>query len=121
MKKILSLSLISALALVLSTGCNTTAGTPSAHDPSVSSDALYVNTRDNEKILHAIEKAGKQNGWTITEFKSNEVLAEKTEGGNSISSSIKFSHGHIEFSNDDAASDLSDDIEDAIENSSSAH
>ncbi len=121
MKKILSLSLISALTLVLSTGCNSTSGSPSAHDPSVSSDAIYVNTHDNEKILHAIEKAGEENGWTITKFKINEVLAEKNEGENSISSSIKFSNGHIEFSNDEAASDLSSDIEEALENSSSEH
>ncbi len=116
MKKILSLSLISALTLVLSSGCSTKTG-----DPSVSADALYVNTHDNEKILHAIEKAGKANGWKITEFKSNEVIAEKTDDGDTVSSSIKFQDGHIEFSNDDAASDLSSDIEEALENSSSAH
>ena len=116
MKKILSLSLISALTLVLSSGCNTTAG-----DPSVSSDALYVNTHNGEKILHAIEKAGKENGWKITKFKANEVIAEKTDGGDTISSSIKFEEGHIEFSNDAAASDLSSDIKEALENSSSAH
>ena len=116
MKKIVSLSLISALTLVLSTGCNSTHG-----DPSVSEDALYVNTHDNEKILHAIEKAGKANGWKITEFKSNEVVAEKTDDGETVSSSIKFQEGHIEFSNDEAASDLSDDIEEALENSSSKH
>lgn len=116
MKKILTLSLISALTLVLSTGCNSTHG-----DPSVSADALYVNTHDNKKILHAIEKAGEENGWKITEFKSNEVIAEKTDDGETVSSSIKFQDGHIEFSNDDAASDLSSDIEEALENSSSAH
>jgi len=116
MKKILSLSLITAFTLVLSTGCNSTHG-----DPSVSADALYVNTHNNEKILHAIEKAGEANGWKITEFKNNEVIAEKSDDGDTISSSIKFQDGHIEFSNSDAASDLSSDIEDALENSSSAH
>lgn len=116
MKKIVSLSLISAITLVLSSGCSTTTG-----DPSVSSDALYVNTHNNEKILHAIEKAGKENGWKITEFKTNEVIAEKTNDGDSISSSIKFESGHIEFSNSAAASDLSSDIKEALENSSSAH
>ena len=110
MKKILSLSLISALTLVLSTGCNSTHG-----DPSVSEDALYVNTHDNEKILHAIETAGEENGWKITEFKYNEVIAEKTDDGETVSSSIKFQEGHIEFSNSDAASDLSSDIEEALE------
>jgi len=116
MKKILSLSLITALTLVLSSGCNSTLG-----DPSVSVDALYVNTHDNEKIFHAIEKAGEANGWKITKFKNNEVIAEQTNDGDTISSSIKFQDGHIEFSNSAAASDLSSDIEDALENSSSSH
>ena len=110
MKKILSLSLITALTLVLSSGCNSTSG-----------DGLQVNTHDNEKILHAIEKAGKQNGWKITEFKNNEVVAEKTDDGDTVSSSIKFQDGNIKFSNSAAASALSSDIEDALEDSSSAH
>lgn len=116
MKKILTLSLISALTLVLSTGCNTTTG-----DPSVSADALYVNTHDNKKVLHAIKKAAEANGWNITEFKNNEVIAEKTADSKTVSSSIKFQNGHIEFSDDSAASDLSGDIKEALENSSSAH
>lgn len=110
MKKILTLSLISALTLVLSTGCISTSG-----------DGLQVKTHDNEKILHAIEKAGKKNGWKITEFKNNEVIAEKTDDGDTVSSSIKFQDGNIQFSNSAAASDLSSDIEDALESSSSAH
>ena len=110
MKKILSISLISALTLVLSTGCISTSG-----------DGLQVKTHDNEKILHAIEKAGKKNGWKITEFKNNEVIAEKTDDGDTVSSSIKFQDGNIQFSNSAAASDLSSDIEDALESSSSAH
>jgi len=116
MKKILSLSLISALTLVLSTGCNSTTG-----DPSVSADALHVNTHDNEKVARAIKEAGEKNGWKITEFKNNEVVAEKIDGGETVSSSIKYENGRIEFSNDAAASDLSDDIEDALVNSSSGH
>lgn len=110
MKKIVSLSLISAIAIVLSTGCNSTSG-----------DGLQVKTHDNEKILHAIEKAGKKNGWNITHFKYNEVIAEKTDDGDTISSSIKFQDGNIRFSNSEAASDLSGDIEDALEKSSSSH
>ena len=110
MKKIVTLSLISALTLVLSSGCNST-----------SADGLQVETHDNEKILHAIEKAGKKNSWKITEFKNNEVIAEKTDNGDTVSSSIKFQNGNIQFSNSDAASDLSSDIVEALQNSSSTH
>ena len=109
MNKTLSLSLISALTLMLSTGCNSTSG-----------DGIHVKSHDNEEVLHAIEKSGKQNGWKITEFKNNEVIAEKTDDGETISSTIKFHNGDIKFSNSEAASDLSSDIIDIIDNSPSA-
>ena len=124
MKKILSITLISTLALVLSTGCSSKSNyaPDAAHaDAKVSEKALYVKTHDNKKIAHAIEKAGEKTGWKITEFKSNEVIAEKTDNGESVSSSIKFSDGHIEFSNNDATSDLRDAIEDELSKDSSLH
>ncbi len=124
MKKILSITLISALALVLSTGCSSKGdgvSAPEVHDAKVSADALYVNTHDNKKIAHAIEKAGEKTGWNIIEFKSNEVIAEKTDDGETVSSVIKFSEGHIEFENADATSDLRDAIEEELSKNSSAH
>ena len=54
MKKILSITLISALTLVLSTGCSSKsdsavvpASTAEKRDAKVSKEALYVNTHDN--------------------------------------------------------------------------
>ncbi|WP_040766497.1 hypothetical protein [Sulfurimonas gotlandica] len=75
----------------------------------------------NKKIAHAIEKAGEKTGWKITEFKSNEVIAEKVDGENTISSTVEFSEGHIEFSNNSATSDLRDAIEDELSKEASAH
>jgi hypothetical protein len=121
MNKILSITLISAITLVLSTGCGGTSPSPESHDAKVSEDALYVQTHDNKKIAHAIEKAGEKTGWKITEFKSNEVIAEKVDGENTISSTVKFSEGHIEFSNNSATSDLRDAIEDELSKEASAH
>ncbi len=121
MKKILSITLISALALVLSTGCGGTTAAPAQKDAKVSTEALYVNTHDNKKVAHAIEKAGQKTGWKITEFKNNEVIAEKTTDGNTISSNIKFSEGHIEFSDNDATSDLRSAIVEELSKKSSAH
>ena len=121
MNKILSITLISAISLVLSTGCSGTSTSPESHDAKVSADALYVNTHDNKKIAHAIEKDGEKTGWKITEFKSNEVVAEKTDGWKTISSSVKFSEGHIEFSDSSATSDLRDAIEEELSKTASAH
>jgi len=116
MKKILSMGLISLFTLVLSTGCNSMSG-----DPEIPDNALEIHTHGNEKALHAIEKAGAMNGWTITEFKINEVIAEKTNNGDTISSSIKVYDNYIIFENPIAASALSDDIEDELNKDSSSH
>jgi len=128
MKKVLSITLISALAIVLSTGCGGETPAPAAstaevtapanHDAKVSAQALYVNTHDNEKIAHAIEKAGEKAGWKITEFKSNEVVAEKINGEDTISTSIKFSEGHIEFGDNSITSDLREAIIKELSNTS---
>ncbi|NPA59765.1 MAG: hypothetical protein GXO30_04795 [Epsilonproteobacteria bacterium] len=127
MNKILSIALISTLSLVLSTGCSSKSedATPSAKpttlDAKVSKEALYVNTHNNKKILHAIKKAGDKTGWKITEFKRNEVLAEKTTNEETVSSSILFSDGHIEFSNPEATSNLRDAIKEECETNQSSH
>jgi len=128
MKKILSITLISALTLVLSTGCSSKsdsavvpASTAEKRDAKVSKEALYVNTHDNKKIAHAIEKAGEKTGWKITKFKSNEVIAEKTDGEETISSTIKFSEGHIEFEDNEATMDLRDAIAEELSKNASSH
>ena len=121
MNKILSVTLISAITLVLSTGCGGTSPSPEYHNANISNDALYVKTENNEKIAHAVEKAGEKTGWKITEFKSNTLIAEKTDDGKTISSTIKFSEGFIEFSNNSDTSDLRDAIEDELNKEPSAH
>jgi len=127
MKKILSATLISTLALMLSTGCSDTkpapasAAAPKNLDAKVSQEALFVKTHNNKKVAHAIEKAAEKTGWDITEFKSNEVIAEKTINGETVSSNVHFYDGHIEFSNKEVTMDLRNAIEAECKNSSSAH
>lgn len=114
MKNIISLTLISSVTLMLTTGCG--GAGPSAHDPSISENALYVNTHNNEKLSKAIHKAGEATGWKITSFKSNAVIAEKVSGDTTYASTLKFNDGHVEFENADGTSDGDlDDLRDAIE------
>ena len=120
MKKILSITLISVIALVLSTGCGAKAS-PESKNVKVAENAVYVKTTNGEKIANAIEKAGEKTGWKITEFKINEVIAEKTEGESTVSSSIKFAEGYVEFSNEDAKSDLADKIVEELNKDASKH
>ena len=121
MKKILSIALISAMALLLSTGCSTKTSSAHADDVKVSENALYVDVKNNEALIKVIKAAADKTGWNITEFKNNQVIAEKTEDGETIASSIVFYDGHIEFEDSDATDDLRDAIEDEINNAKSSH
>jgi len=125
MKKILSITIISALSLVLSSGCASKteakpAAKPAYVDAKVSKDALYVDL-SNKQILNVIKKAGEKTDWRITEFKMNEVIAEKTTDGDTVSTNILFSDGHIEFSNPDVSSELREAVEEEYKNISSTH
>ncbi len=114
MKKILSLTLISSVALMLITGCG--GSEPSVKDPSVNENALYIKTHDNKKIAKAIHEAGEKAGWRITNFKSNALLAEKFDGDTAYATIARFQDGHIEFDNEDGTSDSDiDDLKDAIQ------
>ncbi len=116
MKNILSLSLISAITLVLLTGCNS-----GSSNPEIPNNALEVNTHSSEEFLRAVKVAGEKSGWKITPFKSNEVVAEKISDGDTVSSSIKFSKGYIEFEDPSVASSLSDAIDEELNKDPSEH
>jgi len=116
MKKIISLTLISSVAVMLITGCGGSSARPSEIDPSLNANTLYVHTKNNEKLAHAIIRAGEASGWTITKFKSNSMIAEKADGDETYASTLKFSDGHIEFENEEGTSDGDlDSLRDAIE------
>lgn len=130
MKNILTIVLISTITLIMSSGCKNdavpapalvTQKAPEVRDAKVSKEALYIGTHDNKKVINAIKNAGKKIGWKITEFKSNEVIAEKTDGESTVSSSIKFTDGYVDFSNNDTTSNLRDAIEEELSKSSSSH
>ncbi len=103
MKKILSITLISALTLVLSAGCSSKEPKEpvkmGAHidktDESTVKTAIYIGDMKTEKAILAIEKAGKKAGWRVTEFKSNAVIVEKVVGDKTISRTIKVYNQHI--------------------------
>jgi len=118
MNKILTLALLSALTLVLSTGCSSKGGVINTE---ASKDAIHIKMHNNEKIVDAIIKAGKKANWKITKFKSNEVIAEKIGNNETISSSIKIYNGYMEFSNNSQTSDLRDAIEDELKNQGKTH
>jgi len=99
MKKILSLSLISAVTLVLTVGCSSKSTSMGAHidqnDESTIKTAIYIGDTKTEKAILAIKKAGEKTGWKVTEFKSNSVIVEKNIGDETLSRTIKVYNHHI--------------------------
>ena len=118
MNKILTLALLSAMTLLLSTGCSLKDG---VNNSEASKDAIHTKMHNNEKIVNVIIKAGEKANWKITEFKSDELIAEKIGNNETISSSIKIYDGYIEFSNNSKTSDLRDAIEDKLNNQGKSH
>ncbi len=125
MKRILTIILISIITVMVSSGCKDTSSAipsePSVRDMKISEKALYVGVHDNEKLSKIIKRAAKKTGWNITEFKSNEVVAEKTDAEDTVSSSVCFSHGYVEFSNNDDTADLREAIKEELSNSTATH
>jgi predicted small secreted protein len=109
MKKILIIGSL-LLSSLLFVSCSATNG--------VDIDAKSANfTHFEKKPLTTVHKliveAGKEDGWRMTEFKDNELLAEKTEDGDTKAVSIEFSQDYFHLTPSD--SDLKDAIEDKLE------
>ncbi|MCW8895432.1 MAG: hypothetical protein OQK48_02615 [Sulfurimonas sp.] len=127
MKKALSIALISTLALVLSTGCasNEMKAQIDKTDESTIKSAIYIGDMGNEKAIKAIKKAGKKNGWRVTDFKSNAVIVEKVVGDETIARTITIYNRHISGDSMVSGSELKDlrkaIVEELQKNGESSH
>jgi len=111
MKKSLTALLISIMALTV--GCSSTSTSTHAEEVStIHSNLSHVNMK---KIHKAIDDGAEKSGWITTEYKSNEVIAEKIDGEDSIMVSIKIENGRLKYlqENEEATSDI-DDLSEAI-------
>jgi len=93
MKRIITLGLVSALSTMLLVGCGSTTPTPEAH-----TGDFHVKHLTQEKIHKIIKKAAQKDGWKITEFKNNALIAEKFNGGEAISTTITFGKDYFDIS-----------------------
>ena len=108
MKRMVSIAAISVAALLLTTGCSMKSGVSSdgsmeAHvseDSTICKTAIYIGHRSSESAIEAIEKAGEHEGWIMTKFKSNAIIAEKMMGGVMRSTTITIAKEHIMCSKD---------------------
>ncbi len=106
MKKTLSVVVASVATLTIITGCAGSSNNSdmSAHvkeDASICKTAIFVGHRSNESVLKSVETAGEKNGWRMTSFKANAILAEKSIDGKPYSTTIQIAREHITCSKDD--------------------
>lgn len=99
MKKIIIGAVVVALVLIISRDSSSEISNPA--DAEIFAQApkgsLYTGNKSSEEVIEIIKTAGEKNGWIITEFKANEVIAEKNEGGSTVSASVKIYDKYIAF------------------------
>jgi hypothetical protein len=106
MKKLLNLLLIPTISIFV-ISCSTTQS-PDL-DAQTASFTHFKQKHSLVEVRKLILKAGKEEGWRMTEFKDNEVIAEKVSDGDTQAVSIKFSKNYFHIT------PPNDDLEDAIE------
>jgi len=118
MQKMIKLTLATATAVLLLTGCG--GGNTQTSDESMSGGSeLHIEGHTTNKKLHeAIMKAGEAQGLKMTAFKSNAIIAERADGDNSAVATITFSKDKViimEESGDIDADDLLEAIEEELQ------
>ena len=107
MIKVLKFSIVTALSGFLLVGCSSTPDT--SHMSSTEMHAAEAHKYlSQKKLAKIIKKAGEEAGWKMTEFKSDSFVAEKKDGDDMISSTVKFNNDIVEVNPEN------DDLKDAI-------
>ena len=92
MKKIITLSILSVFSIVLLTACGAQPS-PESHTGEITMKHL-----NQHKVQKIIKKAGEDAGWIMTEFKSNAMIAEKIDDGDTESVTVKFGTSSYDIS-----------------------
>ncbi len=100
MKNTIKLGVLSLLASFLLAGCVTTSG--------VSSDAVAHKTVSTKEMHDIIKKAAEQDGWRMTEFRGNAMIAER----DGVVTTLTYKNAGITI--DPPNSSLEDTVKDAL-------
>ncbi|QFR44073.1 hypothetical protein CVO_00315 [Sulfurimonas sp. CVO] len=100
MNKALLIVVTSVATLLLTTGCSTSTGVSSSPDlqsgdRTICKTAIHTQEHSSDKVMQIIKSAGEKEGWRMTPFKSNAIIAEKFVDGEMISTTITFAKEHI--------------------------
>ena len=84
--------------------------------------AAFASQKGKKVLLidHS-KKVGEKNAWKMTEFKPNEMLAEKNIGDKTVFSTIKFFEGTLTFSNASESQELFNAIKEELNTKKASH
>ena len=122
MKKMIKIALASAVSMLLLTGCGGGNIQTSADSMSGGIELTLQGHTKTEAVHDAIMKAGEKSGLKMTEFKSNAIIAERTDGDNSASATVTFTNEKvivIDESGDIDAEELLEAIEEELQSEDS--
>ena len=117
MQKMIKLTLTTAVAVLLMTGCGGGNTQTASESMSGGTELQLEGHTTNKKLHEAIMKAGEAQGLKMIEFKSNAIIAERANGDDSASATITFSKEKIiimEETGDIDADDLMEAIEEEL-------
>ena len=114
MKKILKLGLVGCVVGILMSGCAGSYLNTSHSNNNVGDEYIYIKKDIATKKMHnLIMQAGKKNGWRMTEFKENEVIAENLSDKDEEAVTIYFTDKY--FFTRPKNDDLIEAIQEALE------
>ncbi len=112
MKKIIVTTIFAVFSSMIFNACST--ASVNAEDVKTASFTHLKHEIPLSEVHKLIREAGEKNGWRITEFKENELIAEKEKNGNMKAVTITFSKNYFDISPQD--SDLHKAIEKELDN-----
>lgn len=117
MKNLIKIGLTALLGVLLMSACSS-----KEEGTGMAAEQMNIGHMTTEQMGSAIMAAGEEAGWKMTEFKNNELLAEKF-GDDPVSASIKFDKTGFDIDSDqenEAVDDLKEAITDRL-SSMAAH
>ncbi len=125
MKHMMKIGIVIILSAFTMVGCSSKSVTPNGVKEIKDvkhANRIHVENVTVKQLRKAITSAGKQQGWHMTPFKSNEIIAEKF-GEEEARACIKFSKEGYEVNspNDENLDDLKDAIADQLDAANKDH
>ena len=111
MNKMITIGLVSALSALLFIGCSASnQSTLRSHDAKTVDSVFFIKHLTLQKAHKLIMVAGERDGWKMTEFKVNAMIAEKI--GSEESYTVTFGKDYFDVT--PSNSSLTSTIEDAF-------